>query len=167
MATTAFKGQTVNTVADLPQVGSDLPSFTLVKTDLSELTSDELKGEKLVLNIFPSLDTGVCAKSVRTFNEKAAGLDDTTVLCVSRDLPFAQARFCGAEGIENVVVASAFRSHFGKDLGVTLADGPMQHLLAPPAIVVDAEGKVTYTQLVDEITTEPDYDAALEAVKKA
>ena len=143
MATTAFKGQTVNTVADLPQVGSDLPSFTLVKT------------------------TGVCAKSVRTFNEKAAGLDDTTVLCVSRDLPFAQARFCGAEGIENVVVASAFRSHFGKDLGVTLADGPMQHLLARAVIVVDAEGKVTYTQLVDEITTEPDYDAALEAVKKA
>ncbi|MDU7486283.1 MAG: thiol peroxidase [Cutibacterium avidum] len=167
MATTAFKGQTVNTVAALPQVGSDLPSFTLVKTDLSELTSDELKGEKLVLNIFPSLDTGVCAKSVRTFNEKAAGLDDTTVLCVSRDLPFAQARFCGAEGIENVVVASAFRSHFGKDLGVTLADGPMQHLLARAVIVVDAEGKVTYTQLVDEITTEPDYDAALEAVKKA
>ena len=162
MATTAFKGQTVNTVADLPQVGSDLPSFTLVKTDLSELTSDELKGDKLVLNIFPSLDTGVCAKSVRTFNEKAAGLDDTTVLCVSRDLPFAQARFCGAEGIENVVVA-----HFGKDLGVTLADGPMQHLLARAVIVVDAEGKVTYTQLVDEITTEPDYDAALEAVKKA
>ena len=167
MATTAFKGQTVNTVADLPQVGSVLPSVTLVKTDLSELTSDELKGEKLVLNIFPSLDTGVCAKSVRTFNEKAAGLDDTTVLCVSRDLPFAQARFCGAEGIENVVVASAFRSHFGKDLGVTLADGPMQHLLARAVIVVDAEGKVTYTQLVDEITTEPDYDAALEAVKKA
>ncbi|MDU7816385.1 MAG: thiol peroxidase [Bacillota bacterium] len=167
MATTAFKGQTVNTVADLPQVGSDLPSFTLVKTDLSELTSDELKGEKLVLNIFPSLDTGVCAKSVRTFNEKVAGLDDTTVLCVSRDLPFAQARFCGAERIENVVVASAFRSHFGKDLGVTLADGPMQHLLARAVIVVDAEGKVAYTQLVDEITTEPDYDAALEAVKKA
>ena len=167
MATTAFKGQTVNTVADLPQVGSDLPSFTLVKTDLSELTSDELKGEKLVLNIFPSLDTGVCAKSVRTFNEKAAGLDDTTVLCVSRDLPFAQARFCGAEGIENVVVASAFRSHFGKDLGVTLADGPMQHLLARAVIVVGAGGKVAYTQLVDDITTEPDYDAALEAVKKA
>ena len=167
MATTAFKGQTVNTVADLPQVGSDLPSFTRVKTDPLELLIDELKGDKLVLNIFPSLDTGVCAKSVRTFNEKAAGLDDTTVLCVSRDLPFAQARFCGAEGIENVVVASAFRSHFGKDLGVTLADGPMQHLLARAVIVVDAEGKVTYTQLVDEITTEPDYDAALEAVKKA
>ncbi|MGK2310265.1 thiol peroxidase [Cutibacterium sp. V947] len=166
MATTAFKGQTVNTVADLPRVGSDLPSFTLVKTDLSELTSDELKGNKLVLNIFPSLDTGVCAKSVRTFNEKAAGLDDTTVLCVSRDLPFAQARFCGAEGIENVVVASAFRSHFGKDLGVTLADSPMRHLLARAVIVVDPEGKVTYTQLVDEITTEPDYDAALEAAKK-
>ncbi|WCC80462.1 thiol peroxidase [Cutibacterium equinum] len=167
MATTALKGQTVNTVADLPQVGSDLPPFTLVKPDLSELTSDELKGKKLVLNIFPSIDTGVCATSVRTFNEKAAGLDDTIVLCVSRDLPFAQARFCGAEGIENVVVASAFRSHFGKDLGVTLADSPMQHLLARAVIVADAEGRVTYTQLVDEITTEPDYDAALEAAKQA
>ncbi|MDO4411497.1 thiol peroxidase [Cutibacterium sp.] len=167
MATTAFKGQTVNTVADLPQVGSDLPSFNLVKADLSELTSDEFKGKKLVLNIFPSVDTGVCAQSVRTFNQKAAGLDDTTVLCVSRDLPFAQARFCGAEGIENVVVASAFRSDFGKDLGVALADGPMKGLLARAVVVADGQGKVAYTQLVDEITTEPDYDTALEAAKKA
>ena len=167
MATTAFMGKPLNTVGDLPQVGSLLPSFALVKSDLSELRSDELKGKKLVLNIFPSVDTGVCATSVRTFNEKAAGLDDTIVLCVSRDLPFAQARFCGAEGIKNVVVASAFRSHFGKDLGVTLADGLMQHLLARAIIVVNAEGKVTYTQLVDEITTEPDYDAALEAASKA
>lgn len=107
MATTAFMGKPLNTVGDLPQVGSLLPSFALVKSDLSELRSDELKGKKLVLNIFPSVDTGVCATSVRTFNEKAAGLDDTIVLCVSRDLPFAQARFCGAEGIKNVVVASA------------------------------------------------------------
>lgn len=111
-------GKPLNTVGDLPQVGSLLPSFALVKSDLSELRSDELKGKKLVLNIFPSVDTGVCATSVRTFNEKAAGLDDTIVLCVSRDLPFAQARFCGAEGIKNVVVASAFRSHFGRTLAL-------------------------------------------------
>lgn len=166
MATTAFKGAPVTTVGELPTVGQPAPIFDLVGTDLAPVTRESLPG-RIVLNIFPSIDTGVCAQSVRTFNEKAAGLDDTTVLCVSRDLPFAQARFCGAEGIENVVVASAFRSHFGKDLGVTLADGPMQHLLARAVIVVDAEGKVTYTQLVDEITTEPDYDAALEAVKKA
>lgn len=165
MATTAFKGQTVNTVADLPQVGSDLPSFTLVKTDLSELTSDELKGEKLVLNIFPSLDTGVCAKSVRTFNEKAAGLDAVSVLCVSNDLPFAQSRFCGAEGIENVTVASGFRSTFGDDFGVTMSDGPLAGLLARSIVVLDEDGTVVHTQLVDDIASEPDYSAALDAVQ--
>lgn len=165
MATTAFKGQTVNTVADLPQVGSDLPSFTLVKTDLSELTSDELKGEKLVLNIFPSLDTGVCAKSVRTFNEKAAGLEAVSVLCVSNDLPFAQSRFCGAEGIENVTVASGFRSTFGDDFGVTMSDGPLSGLLARSIVVLDEDGTVVHTQLVDDIASEPDYSAALDAAQ--
>ena len=167
MSTIRFHGEPANTVGELPAVGSAAPAFSLTAADLSDLTSESLAGKRVVLNIFPSIDTGVCAKSVRTFNEKAAGLDDTTVVCVSRDLPFAQARFCGAEGIENVVVASAFRSDFGKDLGVALAEGPMQCLLARAVIVVDAEGKVTYTQLVDEITAEPNYAAALEAAFKA
>ena len=165
MATTAFKGQTVNTVADLPEVGSALPSFTLVKTDLSELTSDELKGKKFVLNIFPSIDTGVCSKSVRTFNEKAAGLDDTTVLCVSRDLPFAQARFCGAEGLTNVEVLSDFRGDFSKKYPVELLDTPLKGLLSRAVIVLDEEYRVIYTEQVEEITDEPDYEAALEALK--
>jgi thiol peroxidase len=118
-----------------------------------------------VLNIFPSLDTGVCAASVRKFNELAAGLENTTVLCISNDLPFAQARFCGAEGIENVVTASGFRSSFGKDYGVTMVDGPLAGLLARSVVVLDDKGTVVYNQLVDEITTEPDYDAAIAAVK--
>ncbi|SMY05496.1 Peroxiredoxin, partial [Brevibacterium aurantiacum] len=125
--------------------------------------SQDHSGKRVVLNIFPSLDTGVCAASVRKFNELAAGLENTTVLCVSNDLPFAQARFCGAEGIENVVMASGFRSSFGKDFGVTMVDGPLAGLLARSVVVLDEKGTVTYTQLVDEITTEPDYDSDLSA----
>ncbi|MBE7326019.1 thiol peroxidase [Nocardioides sp. Y6] len=165
MATTAFKGNPVHTVGELPAVGSKAPAFELVGAGLSDLTQEQVAGKRLVLNIFPSVDTGICAASVRKFNELAAGLgEDTVVLNVSADLPFAQARFCGAEGIDNVLVGSTFRSDFGRDYGVTMADGPMAGLLARSVVLVDAEGTVTYTQMVDEITTEPDYDAAIAAL---
>ena len=164
MATTALKGNPVNTVGDLPAVGSQAPGFQLVGADLKEVTQEATLGKRVVLNIFPSVDTGVCAASVREFNERAAGLDDTTVVTVSKDLPFALGRFCGAEGIDNVTATSAYRSSFGEDYGVTLVDGPMAGLLGRAVVVVDADGKVAHTQLVDEITTEPDYDAAVAAL---
>ncbi len=163
MATTALKGNPVHTVGELPSVGSDAPAYTLTGTDLGDVSSTDLQG-RTVLNIFPSIDTGVCAASVRKFNELAAGLENTTVVCVSKDLPFAQGRFCGAEGIENVVVGSDFRGDFGEKFGVTLSDGPMRGLLARSVVVVDGDGKVVYTQLVPEITQEPDYDAAVAAL---
>ncbi|QOK23671.1 thiol peroxidase [Janibacter indicus] len=163
MATTAFKGNPVNTVGELPAAGAQAPSFDLVGEGLSALTSADVPG-RVVLNIFPSIDTGVCAASVRKFNELAASLDNTTVVNVSQDLPFAQARFCGAEGIDKVKVGSAFRSTFGEDFGVTMADGPMAGLLARSVVVIDADGKVLYTELVPEITQEPDYDAAVSAL---
>lgn len=163
MATTALRGNPVQTSGDLPQVGDSAPAFTLVAPDLSELSSGDLSG-KVVLNIFPSVDTGICAQSVRVFNERAAGLEGTTVVCVSEDLPFAQGRFCGAEGIDNVKMGSAFRGSFGEDYGVSLSDGPMAGLLGRAVIVYDADGSVLHSQLVPEITTEPDYDAALAAL---
>lgn len=163
MATTALKGNPVNTSGELPAIGSKAPAFKLVGQDLGSVESSDFDG-RVVLNIFPSIDTGVCATSVRTFNELAAGLDNTTVVNVSEDLPFAQARFCGAEGIDKVVVGSAFRSSFGEDFGVTLAGGPMAGLLARAVVVVDSDGTVLHSQLVDEITTEPDYDAAVAAL---
>lgn len=165
MATTHFKGTSVHTVGELPEVGSAAPEFTLTGSDLSSVTLADLKGRTVVLNIFPSLDTGVCAASVRRFNQEAAGLEDTTVLAVSADLPFAAGRFCSAEGIENLVTGSVFRSDFGTAYGVELADGPMRGLLARAVVVVDAEGTVAYTELVPEITTEPDYEAALAVVR--
>ncbi|ALD63276.1 thiol peroxidase [Glutamicibacter soli] len=161
MANTAFKGTPVQTIGDLPAVGSQAPAFTLTDTGLADVTSESLAGRRVVLNIFPSVDTGVCAASVRRFNELAAGLENTTVVCVSADLPFAMARFCGAEGIENVVSGSVFRSDFGSDYGVTQIDGPLAGLLARSVVVLDESGKVIYTQVVPEITTEPDYDAAI------
>ena len=163
MVTTALHGNSVNTVGELPALGASAPAFDLVADDLSALTNADLNG-RVVLNIFPSIDTGVCAASVRKFNALAAGLDNTTVVNVSKDLPFAQARFCGAEGIENAKVGSAFRSSFGEDFGVTMADGPMAGLLARSVVILDADGKVVYTQLVPEITEEPDYDAAVKAL---
>lgn len=166
MATTAFKGQPVTTCGDLPALGSTAPSFTLVGSDLAEVTSDAFGGDRVILNIFPSVDTGVCAQSVRTFNEKAAGLDGVTVVCVSNDLPFAQARFCGAEGIDHVVTASGFRSSFGDDYGVTMTDGPLAGLLARSVVVLDSDGSVVHTQLVEEIGEEPDYEAALSAATR-
>ena len=164
MAITNFKGNPVNTVGDLPGVGASAPDFTVVSDGLSDLTSADLAGKRVVLNIFPSIDTGVCAASVRKFNELAAGLDNTVVLNVSQDLPFAQARFCGAEGIENARVGSGFRSEFGKDYGVLMTDGPMRGLLARSVVVTDESGKVIHSQLVPEIVEEPDYDAAVAAL---
>jgi len=164
MATTAFKGNPVHTVGDLPAHGGAAPDFTLTGSDLSDVTLAGLAGRRVVLNIFPSVDTGVCAASVRKFNELASGLENTSVVCASADLPFALSRFCGAEGIENVVAASSFRSDFGADYGVTMTDGPLRGLLARSVVVLDADGKVTYTEVVPEITTEPDYDAAIAAL---
>ncbi|MFE2656497.1 thiol peroxidase [Brevibacterium sp. NPDC059310] len=161
MATTALEGNPVHTSGDLPAIGTQAPAYTLVGNDLGEVNSSDFADSRVVLNIFPSVDTGVCAASVRRFNELAASLENTTVVCVSNDLPFAQARFCGAESIDDVVTASAFRSAFGKEYGVTMVDGPLAGLLARAVVVLDDTGTVIYTQLVDEITTEPDYDAAM------
>ncbi len=162
MAQITLRGNPINTVGELPAVGSPAPAFSLTGGDLGEVSSDQLGGKALVLNIFPSVDTPVCATSVRTFNERAAA-SGATVVCVSKDLPFAFARFCGAEGIDNVKTGSAFRSSFGEDYGVTIDDGPMAGLLARAIVVVGPDGKVTYTELVPEIAQEPNYDAALSA----
>lgn len=161
MATTAFKGTPVQTAGELPAKGEKAPAFTLVGADLAEITPESFSGRRIVLNIFPSIDTGVCAQSVRTFNEKAASLSDATVVCASADLPFALSRFCGAEGIENVVSGSSFRTDFGSQYGVTMTDGPLQGLLARAVVVLDTDGTVLHTELVPEIGQEPDYDAAL------
>jgi len=164
MAETTLRGNPIHTAGDLPAIGSN-PSFSVTKGDLQNLTNDDLKGSKVVLNIFPSIDTPVCAASVRTFNERAAALDDTKIVCVSADLPFAQTRFCGAEAIANVLTASTFRSTFGEDFGVKMEDGALAGLLARSIVVLDADGKVVYTELVPDIASEPDYDAALNALR--
>ena len=164
MAEVTLGGNPVHTSGELPEVGSSAPSFSLVGTDLSEISAADFEGRNLVLNIFPSVDTPTCAQSVREFNERAADLDDTTVLCVSADLPFAQGRFCGAEGIENVASGSTFRSSFGSDYGVDLTDGPLAGVLARAVVVVGPDGTVKHSQLVGEIGQEPDYDAALSAI---
>ena len=164
MAQVTLGGNPVNTVGELPAVGGAAPSYTLAGADLSDITPDSFGGKKVVLNIFPSIDTPTCATSVRTFNEAVAGRDDAVVLCVSQDLPFAQARFCGAEGLSNVVTGSAFRSDFGNDFGVSLADGKLAGLFARAVVVVDESGQVVHTELVPEIAKEPDYDAALAAL---
>jgi len=165
MAQITFNGSPVSTIGKLPAAGSVAPDFKLVKQDLSDAIPADYKGKKLVLNIFPSIDTGVCALSVKAFNAKAAGLENTVVLCVSADLPFAQARFCGAEGIENVETASTFRATFGEDYGVTIADGPLAGLLSRAVVVIDETGGVIYTEQVPEIAQEPDYAEALNALK--
>lgn len=164
MARVTLKGSPFNTNGTLPQKGAPAPDFTLVKTDLSEISLSDFKGQRLLLNIFPSIDTPTCAQSVRQFNEKAASLDNTLVLCISQDLPFAQARFCGAEGLDRVIPASAFRSRFADDYGVRLTDGPLAGLAARALVIVDEQGRVSYTQLVDEIADEPDYEAAIQAL---
>lgn len=166
MAKVTLKGNPVNTVGDLPKAGSKAPDFTLVKTDLSEVSLKDLIGKKVVLNIFPSVDTSTCATSVRQFNTKAASVDNTVILCVSADLPFAHARFCGAEGISNVESLSNFRDNgsFGSDYGVTFSDGPLKGLTARAVVVIDENGIVKYTELVPEIVDEPNYASALESL---
>ena len=165
MAQTALRGNPVNTSGDLPAIGDAAPAYSLIGADLGPVSSDDFSGQRVVLNIFPSIDTPTCANSVRAFNERAADLDNTTVVCVSADLPFAQGRFCGAEGIENVKTASTFRSpDFLEDYGVGMVDGPLSGLCARAVVVVDESGKVAHTQLVGEIGEEPDYDAAISAL---
>lgn len=164
MATLTFAGTPIHTSGSLPEVGTAAPAFTVTGSDLSEVTSESLRGKRVILNIFPSLDTGICATSVREFNKRAASLDNAVVVCVSADLPFAAGRFCAAEGIDGVVTGSSFRSSFGADYGVTQEDGPLAGLLARAVVVIDADGTVAYTQLVPEIKTEPDYDAAIAAL---
>lgn len=165
MATVTLKGNAVNTIGNLPENQSKAQNIELVKTDLSALNLSDYLGKKVVLNIFPSVDTGVCAQSVRTFNKDLSSLENTVVICISKDLPFAQNRFCAAEGLNNVIMASDFRSDFGKAYGVQLIDGPLKGLLGRAVVVLNEEGKIVYTELVSEITTEPNYEAALDATK--
>ncbi len=164
MAKVTLQGNEFETVGELPAVGSAAPDFELVKADLSTVTLADLAGSRIILNIFPSVDTGTCAASVRKFNQQASELDNTKVVCVSADLPFAHARFCGAEGIENVITGSAFRSNFGDDYGVTFKTGPLNGLLSRSVVVIDTDGQVIYTQQVAETADEPDYDSALAAL---
>jgi thiol peroxidase len=165
MAKITLKGNQINTSGNLPAKGSKAPEFTLVKSDLSNLSLSELKGKKLILNIFPSLDTSVCAASVRKFNQLAVGKSNTIVLAISKDLPFAHGRFCSTEGITNITTLSGFRdSAFGKSYGIDIVDGPLAGVYGRSIVVVDEAGNVAYTQLVPEITQEPDYDSALAAL---
>jgi len=164
MAEITLGGNPIHTNGDLPAIGSAAPAFTLTKADFSSVSSADLAGQQVVLNIFPSVDTGVCATSVRTFNERAAGLD-ATILCVSADLPQAAGRFCGAEGIENVATGSTFKNPEVLDAyGVRITDGKLEGLAARAVVVIGADGNVTHTELVPEIAQEPDYDAALGAL---
>ncbi|SDE38576.1 thiol peroxidase [Riemerella columbipharyngis] len=165
MATITLKGTPAHTVGELPKVGDAAREFTLVSGDLSEKTLSDFKGKKVVLNIFPSVDTGICAASARKFNEEASSLENTVVVNVSKDLPFALGRFCAAEGLNNVENLSDFRGTFGEDYGVTLTDTPLKGLLSRAVVVLDESGKVVYTEQVPEIGQEPDYQSALAALK--
>ncbi|MBT8261100.1 MAG: thiol peroxidase [Bacteroidia bacterium] len=168
MATVTLKGNEIHTSGQLPKTGSKAPGFSLTANDLSTITLADFAGNKLVLNIFPSIDTGTCAASVRQFNKEAAELDNTKVLCISKDLPFSQARFCGAEGLNNVVNLSDYKNGtFGKDYGVNFIDGPLEALLSRSVVVVDENGTVKYTEQVSETADEPNYKAALEALMDA
>jgi thiol peroxidase len=165
MSTVTLKGQPFSTNGTLPEIGTKAPAFTLKKVDLTSTTLEDYEGFNVILNIFPSIDTATCAASVRAFNQRAANLENTKVICVSRDLPFAQKRFCGAEGIENVITASDFATgDFGKAYGLELIDGPLHALHARAIVVIDSHGKVKYTELVSEIANEPNYDAAIAAL---
>lgn len=162
MAKITLKGNPVNTNGELPTLGSSAKDFELVAGDLSSKSLSDFSGKNIILNIFPSVDTGTCATSVRSFNKTAADLADTVVLCISRDLPFAQARFCGAEGIENVVMLSDFRTgQFGQGYGLNFVDGPLNGLNSRCVVIIDKEGKISYTEQVSEIVDEPNYEAAL------
>jgi thiol peroxidase len=165
MATVTLKGAPFNTNGELPKVGEMAPDFNLKKVDLSSTHLSDYKGTNLILNIFPSIDTATCASSVRTFNKRASELENTTIVCVSRDLPFAQKRFCGAEGIDNVITASDFATgDFGKNYGLELENGPLEALHARAIVVIDPTGVVKYTELVADIASEPNYDVAIAAV---
>ncbi|MBU1332643.1 MAG: thiol peroxidase [Gammaproteobacteria bacterium] len=166
MAEVTLRGTPVQVAGDLPQVGQQAPAFTLVGAGLADVSLSSLAGKRKVLNIFPSIDTPTCATSVRTFNQAASGLDNTLVLCVSADLPFAQARFCGAEGLENVINLSTMRgAEFLKDYGVALVSGPLAGVSARAVVVLDEQDKVLHSELVAEIGSEPNYDAALAVLK--
>lgn len=166
MAQVTLKGNPINISGSIPAIGSKAPGFQLTKMDLSDVKLEAFAGKKIILNIFPSVDTAVCASSVRKFNEKASSLSNTVVLCVSADLPFAFSRFCGAEGLKDVIPVSEYKKHaFGEDYGVRLQEGPLAGLLARSIVVLNESGNVVYTELVPEITHEPDYEKALEAVK--
>jgi thiol peroxidase len=168
MAQITLKGNTVNTAGDLPEIGASAPEFSVVKQDFTTASLSDFKGKKIVLNIFPSLDTSVCAASVRKFNAEANGLQNTVVLCISRDLPFAHKRFCAAEGLENVITGSEFRdTGFSRSYKIVMTDGPLQGLFSRAVVVIDEKGKVFYTEQVPEISQEPDYEKALAAVKSA
>jgi thiol peroxidase len=167
MATITFKGSPVETIGSLPAVNTKAPDFSLAKTDLSDVSMNDFAGKQLILNIFPSIDTPVCAASARRFNEEAGKLDNTLVLCISADLPFAHNRFCELEGLKDVIPLSVFRSPgFGKDYGVTITTGPLAGLMSRAVVIIDKSGTVTYTQQVPDIAEEPDYDAVLEAARK-
>lgn len=166
MAKITLQGNPINTFADLPAKGSKAKDFTLVKADLSDIKLSDFSGKNVILNIFPSLDTATCAMSVRRFNQEAASLENTVVLCISADLPFAAGRFCTTEGIKDVYTASVFRNeNFGREYGVVVTDGPLNGLLSRAVVVVDPDGKVTYTQQIPEITEEPDYTPVLEMLR--
>ncbi len=161
MAQVTLGGNPVHTVGELPELGTKAPDFSLTATDLGEITPESLAGKRVILNIFPSVDTATCAQSVRRFNEEASAIENTVVLCISADLPFAQSRFCGAEGLSNVRTGSTFRSNFGQSYGVTLADSALSGLLARAVVVLDESGTVVHTELVPEIANEPNYESAL------
>lgn len=166
MEKVTFLGTEVHTQGNMPEIGTQAPDFTVVKGDLTEIKLSDFRGKKVILNIFPSLDTPVCAMSVRKFNEAAASLDNTVILAISMDLPFAQERFCTTEGIKNVIPASLFRSHdFPASYGLILADGPLAGLTARAVLLIDEKGMVVYKELVQEITTEPDYSKVLDILK--
>lgn len=166
MATITLKGNTIQTAGTLPSVGSQAPDFKLTKSDLSDVTLKEYQGKKVILNIFPSLDTSVCASSVRKFNAEATKLPNTVVLCISKDLPFAHSRFCTTEGLNNVISLSELRDDsFSKAYGVKIVDGPLAGVFSRAVVVLDASGKVVYSEQVPEITQEPNYEGALKAVK--
>jgi len=165
MATITLGGNAIQTVGELPQNGTKAPEFTLLKNDLSKASLSDFKGSKVVLNIFPSVDTGTCATSVRKFNEQAANLENTKVLCISRDTPFAQGRFCGAEGIANVIMLSDVKDgSFGQAYGLTIANGPLESFLSRSIVVINEEGNVVYSEQVPEIKDEPDYETALKSL---
>jgi thiol peroxidase len=162
MASITLGGNPINTNGELPQIGSKAIDFNIVKTDLSNTSLSDFEGSRIVLNIFPSIDTGTCATSVRKFNEKASGLNNTKVLCISRDLPFAQKRFCGAEGLEQVINLSDFKDgSFGKNYGLEITDGPLAGLHSRAIVVIDENGTILHTEQVSEIANEPNYEAAL------